>query len=115
MASVIVELDDHVVDNRLSPTGVCSVLYSSFFSLKKGQHMSVFQSGVGLKSSQFKKKDMINFLLHTFKYTSEGFTSVAPNQDFIALSERSEGNCIVGAITPVQVVRPSWISPKRLK
>lgn len=72
------EVADHVVHNGLYPKGVWSVPDSHLFSLKKGQPIPVFQSGVGLKASFYKKTDMKNCLSHSLKDTSNDFYPCGP-------------------------------------
>lgn len=74
----------------------------------------MLHSGVGLKASLFKKRDMRDCIAYAFKDISLVFTSVDAYQNVIAPSHSSEEISIVGARTPLQFVGPSWLSPKLL-
>lgn len=89
--------------------------YNFFLFLVKIWHpRPEFQSGVGLKVSLFKKMVVINVLALAFKECSQIFTSVVPDQDVIVISDSSDGKSIIGTSTPVQLVRPTWLSFKLL-
>lgn len=79
--TVMEEVADRVVHNRVSPKVFCSVLYSYLFLIKKGTPRSALDSGVGLKALLKGKMVVKNSLAHALKDTSHVFTSVAPEEE----------------------------------
>lgn len=103
------------MDNRFSRKGCCSVLYSYLFYVKKLQPRSVLQSGISVMEFLFKKRVMGPCVAYAFKYTSQSFIPVGPDQDLISLSATSEWNSIVGSRRHVKMVSPWSLAPRLLK